>query len=207
MSQIDACFKGSSAHAGKAPNEGDNAMQALGTAIQNCYAIPRHSDGMTRVNIGRAEAGSASNVIAEHAHVAAEARGETTNLMEYARERLTKTFRHAAELHDCGVNIDIVSESPRADSDPELADVVVDAAGHLDPVDDVCQLADFGTSEDATFLMNCVQEQGGLSTYLIVGTDHPAGHHQPRFDIDEDSLYQGVELLTNAICSVAREDE
>jgi len=37
---------------------------------------------MTRVNVGRAEAGTASNVIAERAQMEAEARGETTALME-----------------------------------------------------------------------------------------------------------------------------
>jgi len=58
----------------EAPNEGDNAMQAMGTAIVNAYGISRHADGMTRVNVGWAEAGTASNVIAERAQMEAEAR-------------------------------------------------------------------------------------------------------------------------------------
>jgi len=82
MAHLDATIEGTSAHAGKAPNEGDNAMQAMGTAIVNAYGISRHADGMTRVNVGWAEAGTASNVIAERAQMEAEARGETTELME-----------------------------------------------------------------------------------------------------------------------------
>ncbi|RBI59062.1 amidohydrolase [halophilic archaeon] len=205
MCHVDATFTGTSAHAGKAPQEGDNAMQALGTAIQNAYAIPRHSDGMTRVNLGRAEAGTASNVIAETAHVEAEARGETTELKEYVKSRLTRTFEAAAEMHGCDVDVDVVSESPRADSDPELVDVVADVACDVDGVDSVVPTADFGASEDATFLMQRVQEEGGLATYLIVGTDHPTSHHTPTFDVDERSLGIGVDVLVESILAVGED--
>ena len=53
MAHLTATFEGASAHAGKAPNEGANAMQAAAAAIQNAYGIARHRDGATRVNVGR----------------------------------------------------------------------------------------------------------------------------------------------------------
>ena len=205
MCHVDATFRGTAAHAGKAPNQGDNAMQALGTAIQNAYGIPRHEDGMTRVNVGKAEAGTASNVIAERAHVEAEARGETTALKEYAKRRLRRTFRHSAEMHGCDLEFDVVSESPRADSDPELADVVATVARGVDGVESVVPSADFGASEDATFLMKRVQEGGGLASYLIVGTDHPTSHHTPMFDVDERSLATGVDVLAGSVLAVAED--
>lgn len=203
MSHVDVTFEGTTAHAGKAPQDGDNAMQALGTAIQNAYAIPRHEDGMTRVNLGRAEAGTSSNVIADFAHVEAEVRGETTELMEYMQSRLDRTLETAAEMHGCDVDIDVRSKSPRADSDPELAEVVADVARNVEGVETVLPSADFGASEDATFLMERVQEDGGLATYLIVGTDHPTSHHTPTFDVDERSLPIGVDVLVESILAVA----
>ncbi|NHN61000.1 MULTISPECIES: amidohydrolase [Halorussus] len=202
MCHVDATIRGTSAHAGKAPQDGDNAMQALGTAIQNAYGIPRHEDGMTRVNVGKAEAGTSSNVIAERADVAAEARGETTALMEYAKGRLRRVFENSAEMHGCDLKFDVVSESPRADSDPELVDVIADVAEGVEGVETVVPTADFGASEDATFLMERVQEEGGLASYLIVGTDHPTSHHTPTFDVDERSLETGVEVLTRSILAV-----
>ncbi|SEH47361.1 aminobenzoyl-glutamate utilization protein A [Halopenitus malekzadehii] len=202
MCHVDAMIEGTSTHAGKTPNEGDNAMQALGAAIENAYAIPRHADGMTRVNIGRAESGTASNVIADRAHLEAEARGETTELMEYMKGRLKRTLRSAASMHGCSVDIDVRSESPRADSDPALVDHVANVADGIDGVTEVVPTADFGASEDATFLMKRVQEHGGLASYLIVGTDHPTGHHTPTFDIDERSLRIGTDVLTEAIRGV-----
>ncbi|MUW15091.1 amidohydrolase, partial [Halorubrum sp. CBA1125] len=173
MCHVDVTIEGTSAHAGKAPQEGDNAIHAMGTAIENAYGIPRHSDGMTRVNVGKASAGTASNVIAERAHMEAEARGETTELMEYMKRRLDRTMRSAAKMHGCRATVEVVSESPRADSDPELQALVSEVANGFDGVDHVMPAADFGASEDATFLMNRVQSDGGLATYLIVGTDHP----------------------------------
>jgi len=205
MCHVDATIRGTSAHAGKAPQDGDNAMQALGTAIQNAYAIPRHEDGMTRINVGKASSGTASNVIAERADLVAEARGETTELMEYAKGRLRKTVETAAEMHGCEATVDVVSESPRADSDPELVDVVADVARDVAGVDAVVPTADFGASEDATFLMERVQESGGLASYLIVGTDHPTSHHTETFDVDERSLATGVEVLTESIRAVAND--
>ena len=206
MCHVDATIRGTSAHAGKAPQDGDNAMQALGTVIQNAYGIPRHEDGMTRVNVGKAEAGTSSNVIAERADVAAEARGETTELKEYAKDQLRRVFETAAEMHSCDVEFDVVSESPRADSDPELVEVVADAARRVEGVERVVPTADFGASEDATFLMERVQEDGGLASYLIVGTDHPTSHHTPTFDVDERSLDHGVAVLTDSILAVAGGD-
>ncbi|WP_336343169.1 amidohydrolase [Halalkalicoccus ordinarius] len=203
MSHLNAEFRGRSAHAGKAPNEGANAIQAMATAVGNVYGIPRHAEGMTRVNVGRVEAGTASNVIAEGATVAAEVRGETTALMEYMRERLERTFEAAARMHDCEVDLHVHSESPRADSDPELRDVVHGVAQGVEGVDSPIRSADFGASEDATFLMRAVQEAGGLASYVIVGTDHPDSHHTPHFDVDEESMETAVSVLSGSIDRIA----
>lgn len=53
--------------------------------------------------------------------------------------------------------------------------------------------------------MERMQNEGGLATYLIVGTDHPTSHHTPTFDIDEQSLETGVEILTNSILTATDE--
>jgi aminobenzoyl-glutamate utilization protein A len=205
MSHLTAEFVGTSAHAGKAPQQGDNAIQAMATTIQNVYGIPRHSDGMTRVNVGKADAGNASNVIAEQAKLWGEIRGETTPLREYMKTEFERTVYAAAETHNCDVDFRIISESPRTDSDAELADIVYGVADRMASVDSPVRRADFGASEDATFLMERVQETGGMATYLIVGTDHPTSHHTPTFDIDERSLETGIEVLTDSILKTVDE--
>ncbi|NHN49483.1 M20 family metallo-hydrolase [Halostella sp. JP-L12] len=204
MAHLTATFEGASAHAGKAPNEGANAMQAMATAVQNAYAIPRHPDGMTRVNFGCVEGGTASNVIAEEITLKGEVRGETTALMEYTRTELERVLYAAAEMHDCDVTVRVTSESPRADSDPELRALVGEVAEGVRGVDTVVPSADFGASEDATYFMERVQSSGGLATYLVVGTDHPTNHHTPTFDVDERSLGIGVDLLADSVVELSR---
>jgi aminobenzoyl-glutamate utilization protein A len=204
MAHLTATFEGASAHAGKAPNEGANAMQAAAAAIQNAYGIPRHRDGATRVNVGRIEGGSASNVIAEEVTIDAEVRGETTALMTYARDELERVLYAAAELHDCDVTPHVISESPCVDSHPALREVVGQVAWDVDGVTRVIPSEELGVSEDGTYLMRQVQDAGGLASYVLVGTDHPTSHHTPTFDVDEASLDIGATLLSETILELSR---
>ena len=202
---LEATFTGEPAHAGGRPDEGRNAIQALATAVQNCYAIPRHSGGRTRVNVGVVEGGSAANIIAEEASLVAEVRGETTPLMTYMSERVERTLEAAADMHDCEVEIEVGAEAPSAESDDELRAIVGAVAEDVDGVDTVLEEGILGGSEDATFLMDAVQDAGGLATYVGVGTDHPGGHHTATFDVDEASIGHGINTLAGAIEAIAAE--
>jgi len=44
-----------------------------------------------------------------------------------------------------------------------------------------------------------VKEGGGDATFVILGTDHPGGHHTARFDVDEATIGIGVDVLSTAI--------
>ncbi|WP_246998899.1 amidohydrolase [Halosolutus gelatinilyticus] len=202
---LDATIAGESAHAGGHPEQGRNAAQAMATAVQNLYGIPRHNDGATRVNAGVIEAGSASNVIPEDAYMQIEVRGETTDLMEYMTEKAERVLRSAAEMHDCEVEIEVGAEAPSARSDDDLVSIVADAAGETPGVETVIERDALGGSEDATYLMQEVQRNGGLACYVGVGTDHPGGHHTATFDVDEASIGHGIETLTGAIERIGRD--
>jgi aminobenzoyl-glutamate utilization protein A len=204
VSHLRAEFGGVAAHAGARPEEGDNAVLAMATAVQNLYAISRHSDGATRVNAGIVGGGTATNVVPEESLLEGEVRGETTELMEYMDDRARTVLRSAAEMHDCTVDISQEARAPSAESDPELRSVVGEVAAGVAGVEAVLDHDDLGGSEDATYLMQAVQESGGKAAYVGVGTDHPGGHHTPTFDVDEESLRIAVETLTGAILEIAR---
>jgi aminobenzoyl-glutamate utilization protein A len=201
-----ADFAGQSAHAGGKPNEGDNAVQAMATAIQNLYAIPRHEDGPTRVNAGMVGGGTATNIIPEEAFIEGEVRGETTELMEYTRERAERVLDNAAGMHGCSVEISTVGSAPSATSDQALVDVVHGVATGMEDVDTPTERDDLGGSEDATYLMREVQQNGGRAAYVCIGTDHPGGHHTATFDVDEKSIDIGVEALTDSILGIAAQE-
>ena len=199
VSHLDATFHGEGAHAGGQPNRGRNAVQAMATAIQNLYAIPRHEDGATRVNAGVVRGGTAANIVAEEVAIEGEVRGETTALMEYMQERAGEVLRSAADMHRCTVDVEHGSYAPSAESDGALATVVAEAARGVRGVDSIVDRDELGGSEDATFMMRRVQERGGLATYVGIGTDHPGGHHTATFDVDEESIRIGVEVLSETI--------
>ena len=73
--KFDVSIEGGPAHAGGRPEGGANAMLAAATAILNLYAIPRHSEGYTRINVGQMTAGTGRNVICPSAHLVCETRG------------------------------------------------------------------------------------------------------------------------------------
>ena len=203
VSHFEAHFDGESAHAGGKPNAGRNAVQAMAAAVQNLYAIPRHEDGATRVNAGKVGGGSATNVIPEEAFIEGEIRGETTDLMEYTRDRAHRVIENAAAMHDCSVELRRGGEAPSARSDEAVVSTVATAAENTDGVDNVVLRDGLGGSEDASYLMQRVQEQGDKAGYVCVGTDHPGGHHTATFDVDEESLTIGVDLLTDAVVAAA----
>ncbi len=203
VEHIDAHFTGAPAHAGGHPEEGRNAVQAMATAVGNLYAIPRHSDGATRINAGRVAGGTASNVIAADAVVESEVRGETTALKDYMSEAARRVYSAAADTHDCEVELTTGGEAPSAESDAAVVGTVHDVAGETAGVETVTRRDELGGSEDATYLMGTVQDRGGLAAYVAVGTDHPGGHHTATFDVDEASLEIGVDVLAGAIEELA----
>jgi aminobenzoyl-glutamate utilization protein A len=197
-------FSGVAAHAGGRPEAGRNALLALATALQHLYAIPRHSDGVTRVGVGPVGGGSASNVVPEEAFMEFEVRGGTNALHDHMKEWATRIIEHSAGLHGCEVDLEWGSYLPTAPSDEALTDVVEDVATASDRVTGTTYFDSPDGSEDATFLMREVQENGGQACYLGIGSDSPGGHHTETFDVDEDALDIGVEVLRETLLETER---
>ena len=50
-------------------------------------------------------------------------------------------------------------------------------------------------SEDCTFFLNRVKENGKKAAYFLFGTELADFHHSPHFDFDEEVLWESVALL------------
>ena len=55
-SKFDIAIEGKPAHAGNAPQQGNNALMAACAASMMLQGIPRHADGVTRVSLGTLQA-------------------------------------------------------------------------------------------------------------------------------------------------------
>src|SRR5699024_1852991 len=195
--KIDVTFKGVSSHAGGQPEEGKNAMLAAANAVINLNAIPRHSGGATRINVGELHAGSGRNVIAGSANLKIETRGTTAELNDYMKQYAESIIKGAAQMFQVESTMETVGEGTSAKGSTALAEVLVKAADRASLTTSLEENKPSG-SEDATFFINRVQERGGLASYCIFGTDLAAGHHNEKFDINEDSMAPAVHTLLTA---------
>ncbi|ESS12582.1 MAG: amidohydrolase [uncultured archaeon A07HR60] len=197
--KMDVTFTGDPAHAGKEPHTGRNAVQAAAAAIQNLYAIPRHGTGPTRINVGQLHSPNAQNVIADHAELRFEVRGGTAELNDYMREAAERVVRHAGGMHDVDVETELYGKTTSFEADPALVRTVTGAADSVGAVDAPIDRRQMGASEDASYLIERVQREGGEATYIGIGADNPSGHHTSRFDIDEDALKIGVDVVVETV--------
>lgn len=200
--KLDVTFHGDPAHAGGEPHAGRNAAQALGAAIQNLYAIPRHGDGKTRINVGQVHSPNAQNVISEEASLRVEVRGGTADLNEYMLEKARSVVEHAAGMHDCTHEESLYGKTTTFDCDESMVEAVSEAAAGVEDVTTIKDRKEFGGSEDASFLIRNVQDQGGEGTYIGIGASNTAGHHTAYFDIDEEALDVGVDVTCETLRSL-----
>lgn len=197
-SKHDVWFYGREAHAGLAPQDGNNALLGAAQAALGLHAIARHSAGNSRVNVGVLQAGSGRNIIPGSAHLKLELRGETTAVTDYLEQQATNVIAGAATMWGLQHRLERVGAAPSASSDDKLVERIGRIAGELPLVTNVGAPVPAGASDDATTMMARVQERGGQAAYVILGTTLPSGHHTPRFDIDEQCMLIGIQLLSIA---------
>lgn len=203
--KFDVIFTGKPAHAGGAPHEGKNALLAAATAVLNLYAIPRHRDGATRINVGRLVAGQGRNVVPPSAQLVMETRGATSELNAYMYDAAMRVAEAAAAMYDCTLDVQAMGGAQSADSDPQLAHRVAEIVRNLDGL--TVRLADpgGGGSEDYTYMMQRVQSLGGRATSMGLGADAGGwGHHTAEFDIDDQALPLGVKFLVAAVLDLTQ---
>jgi aminobenzoyl-glutamate utilization protein A len=196
--KIDAEFTGVPAHAGAAPETGRNAMLAAAAATLNLHAISRHSQGASRINVGVLQAGTGRNVIPANALLKLETRGTTSAINEYVYSEAVRIIKGAAIMYDVGVTLTEMGCAAGCASDPVLVERVQQVAKQLGLFDTILPERNIGGSEDCTYFMERVQQKGGQAAYIMVGTELAAGHHDFRFDFNEDAMVLGAALLASA---------
>lgn len=196
---FEATFEGKAAHAGIAPEEGRNALMAATSAVQSFHAIPRHGHGPTRINVGQLTVDGAPNIIPARAWLAGETRGVTSAINTCMMDEVERMTAASARMWGCRSRLRRVAECPSGASDPTMAERVASVAQCMGGFRHIIPTQEFWASEDFTWLLNEVQEQGGHGTYIQLGVKRPGGHHTERFDFDEDILPRGMELLVRLV--------
>lgn len=201
-SKINAEFKGKSSHASVAPEKGHNALLSAATAVLNLDAIPRNSEGTTRINVGKLIAGSGRNVIPGRAFMEIETRGSTTELNKYMEEYAERILRSSAEMHDTHVEISCVGKSISAKSDKGLVETIKKVASNITNYNLINENGRFGASEDICYMMKKVQDNGGKAAYIMFGSELKGEHHSSKFDFNEEDMLGAVKLYSGVILQI-----
>ena len=197
--QLDVTFHGREAHPCGASQEGKNALLAACTAALNIHAIAQHEAGMCRVNVGILNAGEAVNTIAGKAFMSIEYRGSTQEVAQYARKRVIDILDGAVKAYDMEYTMDDLGEIPAAASDDAIMEIVQRAAEKTPWFSKIYFEGSVGGTDDASVMINKVQEHGGLATYIGIGCDTTQPLHNAEFDLDEDSIPAAIEMLIHAV--------
>lgn len=115
-------------------------------------------------------------------------------------KRCKDIIKGVSEIYDVQSEITITGGTAGGDSDKEISDMIYELAKISPFIDDdkIIKEKDFGACEDYAHFMHSVQKSGGKSGYVMIGTNLSAGHHNSKFDINEDSMLAGVDLFLRA---------
>jgi amidohydrolase len=171
------------------------------TALQSL--VSRGTDPFDRlvVSVTQIRAGDAFNVIPEEAQLGGTVRSMGGRMFDEVPQRLTVIVNGVAGALGCTAQVGYVRQTPPAVNNAAMAALVAKIGAGL--VGQPRVLTDARTlgGEDFAFFLQRVP-----GCFAWVGSQNPvkgldAPHHSPRFDIDEEAMQIGVELLDR----VARE--
>ena len=186
-------FTGTPSHAGGNPEKGRSALIAAANAAIMLTAIPRTSQGDTRISVGRLDAGEGRNITPVHAHMECEVRGASDAANRFMMERAEAVIKGCAMAQEVDFVITRTGEACNLYTDDEAIGVMHRAASRVQGAsvsDAVCV-----GSEDFTILSRRVAERGGHAGFFLMGCTHK-GHHRPDFDVqDEVNLAPGLETF------------
>jgi amidohydrolase len=192
-------IKGKSGHTGL-PQEAIDPILAAANLIQTVQMIQTREISnlkSTTIMFGRINGGIKSNIIADTVELEGSIRflyRGGPDSIEQPTERFIRIAEQVCTTHRCTVNIEITHENIPLINDPTMVALAREAAYQVFPderyIIDNISIA----SEDFSEFSIRVP---GVFMFLGAGnpekeTDYP--HHNPRFNIDEDVLIQGVAM-------------
>ncbi|HEY6409715.1 MAG TPA: amidohydrolase [Ktedonobacteraceae bacterium] len=170
------------------------------TALQTLISRETSPFSPAVVTIGKVEAGTAFNIIPETAELHGTMRAFGVEHREKMLRRIREVASGVASAMGGSCEIKNFGGCPPCTNDVAMTGVVQQAAAAAVGEENVDNSEDVMTtgSDDMAVFLNTVP-----GCYFIVGAKNEAKgakypHHHPRFNVDEDAMPIGVEVLTRA---------
>jgi hippurate hydrolase len=192
---------------GARPHEAIDAVVISGfliMALQTLVSRETNPLHPSVVTIGKIEAGSASNVIAEEAELSGSIRTSLDESRNRIHHGLQRMISAAAELHNAKIDIEIRHGYPPVVNEPRSVSIARQAAADVVGAEHVvaAEHPSMG-SEDFSFYL-----QSSPGCFVRFGARHPDWEpiplHSPAFDIDERALGIGARFF-DRVARVAHE--
>jgi len=196
-------IKGKGGHAAMPQDAVDPILAAahVVTALQSLVSRTADPFDHLVVSVTRVNAGTTSNVIPEEAELEGTVRSLGGRLHSELPERLTAIVNSVAGGLGCAATVQYSRYTPTTVNDETMTAMVARVAAEIVGPKNVLTAARMLGGEDFAFYL---QRVPGCFAWVgcrnaVKGFDAP--HHSPRFDIDEEAMLIGVDLLER----VARE--
>ena len=176
---------------------------AKGTVIEAKLDKGRGPIATLLVQNGTLHAGEGRNVIAAHADMEVEVRGENEAInRELAREAVTRA-QGCAMAFGVKMSHKIMGEAVDFVPDDGIVQMITVCARRARHVREVRPSVPLNGSDDATLMIRRVQSQGGRAGYFLVGAGLEASHEHAAVDFDERYLVTLYDIFANLVIGLS----
>lgn len=199
--EFEIVIEGQGTHAAD-PHLGIDAVVVAAhvlTALQSIVSRQVSPLDSAVLSVGKIVSGSGHNIVAQTAHMSGTVRTFSEALRAGMPGRIEQLISGVAAAFGATARLEYRYQYPVLDNAPEMATLIRRAAecviGHEQVV---TASATMGAEDMAYFL----REVPGC--YFLIGSANPAKgcdkpHHHPEFDIDEDAMPVGVQVIVQAV--------
>jgi amidohydrolase len=202
VEQFDVKIQGRGGH-GAMPHQTVDALVVASQVVSALQSIvARNVDPLDAavITVGKLQAGTARNVIADTAHLNGTVRYFSPKFNGYFRQRVSELVTSVCAAYGATCEINYVEFYPATINDERITELVRAAAIEVvdTPLGIVPECQTMGAEDMAFFLQQlpgCYFFLGSANVDL--GLAYP--HHHPRFDFDETALMVGVEIFARCV--------
>lgn len=193
--RFELTIQGKQTH-GSAPWSGVDPITTAGQVVTAIQMIPARQLAITEapavVSVGSIHGGVRNNIIPDKVDMEGTIRTYDVKMRENLHKHLHRTVSNTAAAAGAEAKLKIVAGYPVTFNDPELTRQMLPSLEKVAP-GQVNEIKPITAAEDFSYFQ---QQIPGLFIGLGAGKPGAAYNHSPKFDLDEDALKVGVEVLS-----------
>lgn len=164
------------------------------TAMQTIVSRNVPPGEMAVVTIGKFQSGEAPNVIADKAELAASIRTTTDATRKLVESRIKSLVENITKAHGATYDLDYIFSYPAIQNDTKLNAMAKQSVIKAINESNVFDAPIMTASEDFSYY-----NQVAPTCFLVLGVGNGVANHNPKFNLDEKALLNGVKAQVQII--------